>query len=181
MHAVVGVQQVGFSILLEGSDVGSAVVGLLLVHRPSEFPGLPVHHPDEEGVSEPVGVGGRPKQGVPLLHAGQEAGLVPLLPDGLVLRRQQGQQGLLVRGEGGGRGLVLTGHQPSAGQDQDTGQGQKQKGRALLFVLEDVTDALLGLSGRAGQGSGEEGMGKVVHDVPPVCGEKTAKILSVLK
>ena len=155
VHAVLGVQEVVLSILLEGGDIRGAVGGPLLVHRSGELPGLPVHHPDEQGVPKAVGVGGRPQQVIPLLNGGQQEGLVPLLSDSLVFRRQQGQQMFLLLGQGDSRGLGFTGHQPPAQQSQCAGQNQKQSGRALLFVLKDISDALLRLPGRAGQGSGE--------------------------
>ena len=168
VHAVVGIQQAVLPILLEGGDIRGAVVGPLLVRRSGELPGLPVHHPDEQGIAQPVGIGGRPQQVVPLLNGGQQAGLIPLLPDGLVLCRQQGQQLFLLLGQGDSRGLRLTGHQPSAQQSQGAGQDQKQDRRALLLVLEDISDTLLRLPGRAGQGGGEgsvrrRGFGHIKH------------------
>src|SRR5699024_5822125 len=66
----------------------------------------------------------------------------------------------------------LAGHQPSAGQGQGTGQNEKQKGRAFLFVLKDIPNAVLRLPGRAGQGSGEGGTGKRIHEKPP-CGAES--------
>ena len=168
MHAVVGIQQAVLPILLEGGDIRGAIVDPLLICRSGELPGLPVHHPDEQGIAQPVGVGGRPQQVVPLLNGGQQAGLIPLLPDGLVLCRQQGQQSLLLLGQGDSRGLGLTGHQPPAQQSQGAGQGQKQDRRALFLILEDISDAVLRLPGRAGQGSGEgcvrrRGFGHIKH------------------
>ena len=125
VHAVVGVQEAVLPILLEGGDIRGAVVGPLLVHRSGELPGFPVHHPDEQGIAQPVGIGGRPQQVIPLLNGGQQAGLIPLLPNGLVLCRQQGQQMFLLLGQGDSRRLGLTGHQPPAQQSQCAGQGQK--------------------------------------------------------
>ena len=155
VHPVGGIQQIVDAILLEGGDVWGAVVDALLICRSGENPGLPVHHPNEQGIAQPVGIGGRTQQVVPLFHTGQEPGLVPLLPDALILRRQQGQQLFLLLGQGGSRGLGFTGHQSPAQQGQGAGQKQGQHRRALLLILKNIADTVLRLPGRAGQGSGE--------------------------
>ena len=52
----------------------------------------------------------------------------------------------------------LAGHQPPAQQSQGAGQNEKQKGRAFLFVLKDIPNAVLRLFGGAREGGGEGGV-----------------------
>ena len=52
--------------------------------------------------------------------------------------------------------LVLAGHQPAAGQDEEQGQDHQPDWRSPLGALEQVADARLRLPGGAGEG-GREG------------------------
>ena len=97
-------------------------------------------------------------QSVPVVQSGHIRAAAQGIPDGALLHHL------------GGSGVFsgLAGHQPSAEQSQNAGGQKKGQGRARLFVLEDIPNALLRLLGRAGQGSGEgcvrrRGFGHIKH------------------
>ena len=182
--AVEGVEQTGplltvvvVEFRVDDDDVGEAILYGAPENGAGQRAGLPVHHPQQQGVFQVVLHKGRPQDQVVGLDIVQQAGggrLNGFRPAGGLAQclkqrflRPIGGENAQVRGStldllrGGAarlsalRLLHLARHQIAAKDTNGKHQRQKQHRRPLLRPGHNVADTQLRLPGRSRQGSGE--------------------------
>ena len=172
-----GVQQIPAAVPLKGGGAGPPA-GAMYDKGSAGLRPVSAHYPQEQGILSQVVVkmpGGQGEILGDVLDVQQLAldgawgenggvgGLEQGVQDGLGAPSLTALGGRLV----GLSALRLTGHQPTAGQNEGGGESNHPHRQALRFPWKNAADARLGLPGGAGQRGGEGGAGEFVHERPP--------------